>query len=372
MPVAAITVGAIVVLAAVLGWVAWADRGSRTGTVAAAGVPATGSTSGAGQQHLSSDTAPDSGTDAALAALGRPVPIAAFVCPVATVEVGTADELASALRAARPGEVIGLKDGVYAGAFVTGASGTAASPVLLCGGRGAVLEGKSLHTGYVLHFDKAAHWRVSGFTVRTAQKGVVVDAGNDIELQNLLVEHIGDEAVHLRRDSSRNVVRGLTIRDTGLSTAEFGEGIYVGTAQSNWPTISGGQPDHSDGNFLLDNIISRATAESIDIKEGTTGGVIAGNSFDGTGMTSARAWVNVKGNNWTISHNRGANSPKDGFQTHVVLDGWGQANLFVGNVSHLGEGQGVGVYVQEALGNRVGCDNTTTGSARASNLTCTP
>ena len=74
---------------------------------------------------------------------------------------------------------------------------------------------------------------------------------------------------------------------------------------SNWPQYSGGEPDRSDRNVVQHNTISATSSESIDIKEGTTGGLVIGNVMDGSGMTGADSLVDVKGNdgrvvNWAI------------------------------------------------------------------------
>jgi hypothetical protein len=230
------------------------------------------------------------------------------------VRVGTAAELTDALAAAGPGTVIRLADGVYSGTFTANRSGTAAAPVFLCGSPAAILDGGSVTGGYVLHLESVAHWRVSGFEIRNGQKGVILDSATDVGLQDLTVRQIGDEAVHLRRNSTGNVVRGLRISGTGQRRDKFGEGIYVGSAESNWCEITGCQPDRSDRNAVLENTITGTTSESVDIKEGTSGGILAGNSFDGTGMTAADSWVDVKGNGWLITGNRGVVSTKDGFR----------------------------------------------------------
>ena len=177
------------------------------------------------------------------------------------------------------------------------------------------------------------------------------------------MEEIGDEAVHLRRESTEYVVRGLTIRGTGQRKDKFGEGVYVGTAESNWCDISGCEPDRSDGNFVLDNRIGPTTSEGVDIKEGTSGGVVAGNILDGSGLVAADSWVDVKGNGWLVLGNHGSRSPQDGFQTHVVEDGWGQGNVFRDNVADLAGGSGVGFYLHRDVPNTVACDNRATGAA---------
>ncbi|OUM40497.1 hypothetical protein CI784_13365 [Arthrobacter agilis] len=54
---------------------------------------------------------------------------------------------------------------------------------------------------------------------------------------------IGAEAVHFRTGSSDGGIRDSVIHDTGLKQPEYGEGIYLGSAKSNW---TGGVPDRSD------------------------------------------------------------------------------------------------------------------------------
>ena len=76
------------------------------------------------------------------------------------------------------------------------------------------------------------------------------------------------------------------------------------------------QPDRSDRNVVKGNKIGQTTAEAVDIKEGTTGGVVEDNTFDGSALSGADSRVDVKGNNWLIKENTGTNSTQDGFQTH--------------------------------------------------------
>lgn len=290
-------------------------------------------------------SAPDSG----------PVP----GCPAATVTVGSARDLTAALAAVRPGAVIVLLPGVYFGKFVVRTTGTAAAPITLCGPSSAVLDGGNPKKGTVLALDGASHWRLSGFTIRNGQKGVIADRVTGTQIESLTVERIGDEAIHLRRNSTDNRVVGNRISGTGLRTKKFGEGIYVGSAQSNWSSVTGGAPDRSDRNEIVGNTISGTTAEAIDVKEGTTGGRLAGNVLDGSAISAADSAVDVKGNEWLVSGNRVVGTPWDGFQTHRILTGWGDRNVFVGNtVSSARKAGGAVVATTPALANIVRCDNS--------------
>jgi hypothetical protein len=279
--------------------------------------------------------------------------------------VSTAAELSQDLSAAHPGETIALEPGVYEGNFVASTPGTAAAPITLCGTRSAVLEGPGIESGYVLHLDHASYWNVEGFTVDGGQKGVVTDGVTHDLINGLYVHGTGEEAIHLRSFSSDNVVSHNVIRDTGLLTSFYGEGIYVGSAHKNWCRYTGCQPDRSNDNRIIGNNIADTTAENIDIKEGTTGGVISGNILSGTRMVSSAAtsWVNVKGNDWLVEDNAGSHSVGDGFSVHQVYPGWGLGNVFKDNTAVV-DGPGFGIYVQShRLGTVVACNNVVSGAA---------
>ena len=317
--------------------------------------------------HTGEDSAEPAAPPAAAPATTAPVS-----CPAANVTVTDAVSLKDALAAARPGDSIRLADGVYEGRFTASAPGTAKAPVYLCGGPGAVIDGGGVKGGYAFHLDGASYWRLVGFTVRNGQKGVMADRVQGAVIQGLTVEQIGDEAIHLRDFSSDNVVRDNTVRGTGLRRDKFGEGVYIGTAKSNWCTNSGCKPDASDRNVVMGNRISGTTAEAVDIKEGTTGGRLIGNTFDGSKLVgdTEDSWVDVKGNDWLIQGNTGRHSPGDGFQTHEIVKGWGTGNTFKGNVSQV-DGPGWAFHLTSD-GNVVACDNKVTGAAKGlSNDPCT-
>jgi len=291
------------------------------------------------------------------------------------IDVSTSAQLAAALAAAKPGDNIEMADGSYTGKTAIGkytgsfgvtVSGTASAPIVLHGSRGAVIDGDGLGGHYGLYVVGAQHWRFDGFTVTNATKGVVLDGSSNNVLSNLRVHTTGQEGVHFRANSSDNALTGSEITDTGKRTATYGEGVYVGSANSNWKNYTGGQPDRSDRNQIIGNVIARTGAESVDIKEGTTGGVIRGNRMDGAGMSGswADSWIDVKGNSWTIAGNFGTNALLDGFQVHVAIAGWGLDNLFAGNTATV-NGPGWGLSIQKgATGNVWKCDNTVVRAAK--------
>ncbi|MEV5826665.1 right-handed parallel beta-helix repeat-containing protein [Spirillospora sp. NPDC052242] len=314
-----------------------------------------------GEEEDEGDEGNDEGNGGAAGpALTLPVPEGEgkVDCPAPTTTVNDAATLETALRSAKAGDVIKMNPGTYKGKFVAKTDGTQQQPIYLCGDAKTVLDGGGVDEGYGLHLDGANYWRLIGFTVSNSQKGVMGDGTNGSIIQGLTVHQIGDEAIHLRKFSTGNTVQYNKIYNTGMRREKFGEGVYLGTAESNFEKITGGQPDKSDNNVVRGNVI-RATAEAIDIKEGTSGGKILNNVFDGTktgGSKHNDSWIDVKGNNYLIQGNKGTGTPMDGFQTHEIIDGWGKNNTFTGNVIDLGGGSGVGIADTKG-GNIVKCDN---------------
>jgi parallel beta-helix repeat protein len=296
---------------------------------------------------------------------------APVTCPTPTTSVDDAASLKEALASARPGAVIRLADGVYAGNFIAAVSGTAEFPIWLCGGPQAVIDGGSIEKGYAFHIKNATHQRLVGFTIRGGQKGLMVDGTTGSVIQGLTVSNVGHEGIHLRSATTYTLVRDNTVTDTGLDKEKFGEGIYVGSAQSNWCTYSACEPDRSNNNAIVGNTIRSMTSEAIDIKEGTQNGLIEGNTFDGTGgLTGADSWVDVKGNGWQIIGNKGVNSPVDGFQVHSVSKGWGFGNVFSSNTAEV-NGSGFGIHLAPVNDNVVKCSNKSSGAAAGlSNIPC--
>ncbi|MCI2237839.1 right-handed parallel beta-helix repeat-containing protein [Paenibacillus sp. TRM 82003] len=297
------------------------------------------------------------------------------------VRVSTADELHSALAAATPGTTISMSPGTYRGRFVLSRSGTGGAPIRITGPRSARIDGGSVSSGYALHLNGVHHARVEGISIGNAKKAVVLDSSSDNVLHDLDVSRAGQELVLLRNLSTRNVVSNSEIHGSGLTDPGYGEGVYIGLASSNWgakQSITAGEPDRSDHNSIVGNHVHDTTAECVDVKEGTTGGRITGNRFDGTGLRGANhadSWVDVKGDGWTVSGNTGTNAGRvlhDGFQTHSI-EGWGNRNVFTGNTAHV-NGPGHAVRIDtDGTGNVVHADNTATGASRGlTNVSTTP
>lgn len=277
-----------------------------------------------------------------------------------TVRVSNGSQLKAALAAAVPGQTIELADGSYSGNFKITTGGTAGAPITLKGSRAAVLTTPT-GGGNGIHLTRAPHWVIQGITVTGGQKGIMIDASDHVVVDSVEIHHTTMEGLHFRTSSSFGVVRNSFIHDTGTSGNGMGEGVYVGTAN----TLT----DASDHVRILDNRIGpNVGGENIDIKEGTTGGLISGNVFDGNGLTGAHyddSWVDIKGNGYVVENNRGVNTTNDGFQTHSQDPGWGCGTIFRNNTADLTGATGSGRYAVEVTHyDPSGCPATVTADNR--------
>ncbi|MEU3826400.1 right-handed parallel beta-helix repeat-containing protein [Streptomyces sp. NPDC029080] len=288
----------------------------------------------------------------------------------ATIEVNTAAQLKTALGTARAGDMIHLANGVYSGNFKATTPATASARITLTGSPGAVLTAGG---GYGLHLNGASYWTVSGLTVTGGQKGIMIDTAKGVVVDGVTVHGLDMEGVHFRNSSTDGVIRNSRIYDTGNDGRGMGEGVYVGTAN----TLS----DRSDRIEILGNTIGPDVGgENVDIKEGTTGARIIGNTFDGSGLTGANyddSWVDVKGDDVLVQDNTGTRTSNDGYQTHTQQPGWGCGTVFKGNRSTLTGATGSTQLAIDVTDNGSDCkttvysSNTVTGGKALTNIPVT-
>ncbi|MDI3423331.1 right-handed parallel beta-helix repeat-containing protein [Streptomyces luteolus] len=298
-------------------------------------------------------------------------PSAAAAAPDAVIDVSTSAELKSALSSARAGDTIRLADGTYSGNFKTTTAARSDARITLTGSPKAVLTAGG---GYGLHLDGAAYWTVRGITVTGGQKGIMIDAARGVTVDSVTVHGLDMEGVHFRKSSSDGVIKDSRIYDTGNDGRGMGEGVYVGSANT--------LDDKSDRVRITGNTIGPDVGgESVDIKEGTTGARIIGNTFDGRGLTGANyddSWVDVKGNDVLVENNRGENTTNNGYETHSQRPGWGCGTVFRDNASDLTGATGgkqLAINVANHSGDcptTVHASNTVTGGKGLTNIPVTP
>jgi hypothetical protein len=329
----------------------------------------------------------DDDVESASSPTSAPPGTAVLPAPVdGEIVVDDADTLRAALASATPGTVIRLADGEYQfkPRLVASASGTAEAPITLRGSRAAVLRTKNASGDYGLHVT-GDHWRIEGITVAHATKGIVLDGSVGTVIDGVEVYDIGDEAVHFRTCSSDGVLRSSHIHDTGRNSAQYGEGVYVGSANSNWDkyqctdsTEGVDEGDNTERVLVEDNLFEDITAEGADLKEGTDSGIVRRNVFRRTGLSgqnSADSAIDAKGNGWVIEDNvvsgtdatwddDGVAAPSefaDGYQAHSVYEGYGSGNVFRRNRVE-GEIPGFGIGLYPEADNVVTCDNSAPGA----------
>jgi hypothetical protein len=175
---------------------------------------------------------------------------------------------------------------------VEGRQGSAAAPLVLRSLPGA--EGRASFSSGLLQGGVALALRTSEFVhlydlhLVGSQTGLDITGSAHVRVEGLLVEELGQAAVHIGRGSPTGPDKGLGgqpshhidlignfIRRTGRVSARFGEGVYVGT---------GGQTgDESHDVLIAYNQISETAAEGIDVKAYTynirlRGNLVAGGS----------------------------------------------------------------------------------------------
>lgn len=322
----------------------------------------------------------------------------------------TSAALNAALASATPGTMIELSAGtIYTASgnparfSIVGRNGTATSKIFLCGPRTAVLasvirsddaDDGGMSTNYGLWLNNSSHWVIDGFTVRTTNKGVILDGSSNNLVRYLSVNDLGEEGIHIRRSSKNNVVEHNLIENTGKRVPGFGEAIYIGTAAGNWVKVMGSSTaDRSDNNTVRFNT-SRSRSEGVDVKEGTTGGLIEGNIIYGTflagsGQVSADSCMELKGSGYTIKSNICDTTLADGLQVKnqsgtcqtagASCPDSGSNNILELNSTNMktptgGTATGYSINIGgSAVGNIVKCNNTLTNKATSfrSNKPCT-
>ncbi len=300
-----------------------------------------------------------------------------------TQALNTTTAIQNAMKNAIPGSIISVAPGTYTGVqttsgdpggqglFYSNQNGTLSSPIILTScdpANPAILKGNNVNDGsYGIHLT-GDYWQIRYVEVTNAQKGIMIDNGNNNLIDNVKVHNIGDEGIHFRDGSSYNTLQYSTIYDTGKYQAGYGEGAYVGSdSSSNYEhVVNGNMISHT----LFDGGI---TAEHIDIKEGASGTIVEYCTFNGTGINgenSADSFIDVKGVNTIIRYNQGYRNGNekivDAFQvrTHGTAYVTGTNNSFDHNTVNLDNSAGYVVFSTSAATGTTAQNDVRTGGGR--------
>jgi hypothetical protein len=234
-----------------------------------------------------------------------------------------------------------LAPGTYTGSFSSGVEGAQNHPVTITSenpDNPAVFSGYSTGSGYNLQIT-GDYWVISHLAFTNAQKGILLDNSNHSLITQVEVYNIGYEAVHFRDGSSYCTIEDSHIHHTGLSRPGFGEGVYVGSAESS---SNYAQNTHY-------NTVRRVefgpgiSAEHVDVKERSIGTLIEDNVFHGAGISGvhyADSFIDIKGNDVTVRNNtfygEGNSNIVDAIQLHEIVTGWGNGHIH-NNTFHLSD-----------------------------------
>jgi endoglucanase len=243
--------------------------------------------------------------------------------PIRTITCTTVAEIKAAMAAAQPGDEIIINSGIFISdakvkdginkfnSFSGLADGTAANPIIL---RGASTITKTiLKSGIAPELSTPVlgitgdYWIIKDIEISNGLRGINLDTANNCQLINLEIHTTGQEALHIRSNSSNNLIKNCKIYNTGVglgaTDAGYGEAIYVGSDQSVHTTYAPSCDNNTiEGCILGPNV----SAECIDIKEGTQNTIVRNCTFSATGVSnqnSADSFIDVKGGYTFIYNN---------------------------------------------------------------------
>ena len=151
--------------------------------------------------------------------------------------------------------------------------------------------------------DGADYWAIQDLILSTADKGVVVDNSNFVDLKRLQIHTIGEEGIHVRDGARHTLIEDCQISNTGLVYPGFGEGIYVGSDRDVWDYFS---PDVAFTTVRRCIIGPYVRGEAFDVKEGTSDTVIEYCTVDATGLSGenfADSFIDIKGSRTFVRFN---------------------------------------------------------------------
>ena len=229
------------------------------------------------------------------------------------------------------GDIITLQDNTtyYGNLKIENINGEDENLIYILGNNTSSIYGNNLNLSKVLQITNSSYVFFGlettiideygkGFSLTNAQKGFYANNCNNLTIQNLNIYNIGEEGLHIMNNSYSVNIYNNKIYNTGLYIADYGEGIYVGSAETNWID------DEIDATNNIDisyNYIYDTIAECIDIKEGTFDGLIQYNYMNGSKLNNnndADSWIDVKGSFWIIQNNTMEITYTDGIQVHYV------------------------------------------------------
>lgn len=191
-----------------------------------------------------------------------------------------------AVSAAGPGDVVCFAAGRYETLRIRELEGSATSPIVFRAAPGdegdAIFSSGDVGRGHGVLIEASAYIHVYDIGVRESQKGLDFMSSHYGRIEGVHMERLGQEGIHIGRkrtyDGSNRFlgspsdhvdVIGNHVSDTGVVTAIYSEGIYVGQG------ALGGDTTHHV--FIAYNHIEDVGAEGIELKPYAHDIVVRGN-----------------------------------------------------------------------------------------------
>lgn len=216
-----------------------------------------------------------------------------------------------AVARAEPGDVITVKNGRYREDVYIDRKHGGPNYITLRNnpGHAPVIVGAGLDSGRN-RIIASSFIKVIGFAITNANHGLFVEQSDNIVLSQLKVFSVGQQAIHIKTNSSFVVVEESEIYDTGKWKYN-GEGVYIGTSTSQQPA----NPPYDNTNNVVvrNNRIHNTTDECIEAKEGTYKVTIQGNTLSECLLSSE-----IKNPNWGSIELMSAGKFLDRDPNHVV------------------------------------------------------
>jgi hypothetical protein len=348
------------------------------GTIDANGLYTAGSTAGAYRVIAASSGK----ADTAFATIMGSGTTTVAGCPasgyVRLVNVGSVSQLNAALAAAQPGDQIRLAPGTYAyangAAIVLNRSGTAANRITVCGPRTAITTGGIWRVDY-----PTKYWHLRGFKIHgngAAFTGVWDLGGGRQIYDSLEITGTTQEGLIIKGATAPNApsigneVRYNYIHDTGISTNNFGECVYIGDGNDPSKVV--------DSTWIHHNELINCRAEGIELKAGTRFALVEFNRIINAGhgrVVGSDAPIEVRASYNRIFDNVIDLSPRYSIEMFADDPKGGMNNTFRRNrASRAGNNRMLGMGTNDGsslTGNTWGCDNVPV-DPMVLGLTCSP
>ncbi|CAM9797922.1 unnamed protein product, partial [Ectocarpus sp. 13 AM-2016] len=235
---------------------------------------------------------------------------------------GSPMTLTAALEVAGAGDIISLADGIYREPIVTMNAGVEGNPLVITGGRGAIINyfsgDRSLMWSQKVVDIRHSYVTLEGFTIDgqlddedveesyidkcifvegQAAPTMLTHQGQEVEsaligtvIDGLKIQNCGMECIRMRNFVTNAVIQNNDIENCGIYDFRFqfdgkiGEAIYIGTSSNQWQDGTGDRvtngPDGSNYNLVTGNKLVPRGNECVDIKEGATMNVVEYNECE--------------------------------------------------------------------------------------------